>query len=193
MPPITSTMLPLGSVAPDFRLPDPNGVHHTLCGVAGPVGVLVAFICNHCPFVKHVQVEFSALSRELIEGGIGVVAVNANDSTQQPEDSPERMLDEIERVGYPFPYVVDRSQAIARAYRAACTPDFFLFDAKRRLFYRGQMDDSRPSHGGPATGRDLRQAADALGKGLPPPEQQHPSIGCGIKWSAGTEPTYGDD
>jgi peroxiredoxin len=175
-----STMLPLGTPAPDFRLPDPDGREWTLADVRGGKGTLVMFICNHCPFVKHVKPELVRLGRELPERGIGVVAISANDVTTHPADAPDKM----KREGYPFPYLYDESQDVARAYQAACTPDFFLFDADDKLVYRGQLDPSRPGNDVPVDGRDLRAAADTLLAGRPVPEDQAPSIGCNIKWKA---------
>lgn len=186
-----STMiLPLGSKAPEFRLPDPRGRTVALSDSEGSPALLVAFICNHCPFVKHVQKEFARLAREVQARGVAVVAINSNDVSRYPDDSPERMAREAERAGYAFPYLFDETQEVAKAYRAACTPDFFLFDRERRLVYRGQMDDSRPESGIPVTGADLRRALDAVLEGRPAPAQQKPSLGCNIKWKPGNEPEY---
>jgi peroxiredoxin len=185
-----STMLELGSEAPDFRLPDPHGKLVARDDFRDAPGLLVVFLCNHCPFVKHIREGFAAFAREYAERGLAVVAINSNDVEAYPDDAPPRMAEEAERAGYVFPYLFDASQEVAKAYRAACTPDFFLFDGERRLVYRGQFDDSRPSNGIPVTGRDLRAAADALLDGRPIPSDQKPSIGCGIKWRPGEEPGY---
>lgn len=185
-----STMAPLGMEAPDFELPDPQGNRYSLQDFADAPALLVVFLCNHCPYVKHIQDELAAFAREYQEKGLAVVGINANDWEQYPDDRPERMAEEKERVGYPFPYLYDESQEVARAYGAACTPDFFLFDAGRRLAYRGQFDDSRPGSGVPVTGEDLRQAADRLLAGKQVPEDQAPATGCNIKWKAGNAPDY---
>lgn len=184
-----STMVPLGTPAPDFRLPDPAGREWAL-GELGGAGLLVAFICNHCPFVKHLRHPFAGFAREYQARGLAVVAINSNDVATHPEDSPERMAEEIEEAGYTFPYLFDEAQEVAKAYGAACTPDFFLYDADRRLVYRGQFDDSRPSTATPVTGRDLRAAADALLEGRPPLAGQSASVGCNIKWKPGNGPEW---
>jgi peroxiredoxin len=186
---VESTMRELGSPAPPFELPDQaRGGKVSLEDAAGPAGLLVMFICNHCPYVKHVRPELVRVAGDYGGRGVGVVAIGSNDAFQYPEDGPEAMTAEAERYGYPFPYLWDETQEVARAYQAACTPDLFLFDAGRRLFYRGQLDDSRPSNGRPLTGRDLRAALDALLEGRPAPQPQLPSIGCGIKWKPGNRP-----
>ena len=185
-----STMLALGTPAPDFSLVNVDGRTLTLADVAGPRGTVVMFICNHCPFVKHVADQLAEVGRNYLPQGIGVVAINSNDVATHPADSPEQMVRESEERGYCFPYLYDETQDVAKAYHAACTPDFFLFDADRRLVYRGQLDDSRPDSGIPVTGADLRQAIDAVLSGQPIPEPQKPSIGCNIKWKAGNEPDY---
>ncbi|MFZ4732103.1 MAG: thioredoxin family protein [Pirellulales bacterium] len=185
-----STMVPLGTPAPDFNLPNVDGRMVSLDQVVGPRGTLVMFICNHCPFVKHVADQLALLGREAIGRGIGVVAISANDVASHPADSPEQMVHEAEERGYPFPYLYDESQVVAQAYRAACTPDFFLYDAARRLVYRGQLDDSRPGNGVPVDGADLRAAIEALLAGRPGPADQKPSIGCNVKWKPGREPDY---
>lgn len=182
-------MLPLGTVASSFSLPDARGGTVHLSDFAGKP-VLVMFLCNHCPFVKHVLDGLVALVREYQARGIEAVAINANDWSQYPDDSPERMAEEAKQYGYTFPYLYDESQETAKAYRAACTPDFYLFDSAHRLVYRGQMDDSRPGNGIPVTGRDLRAAMDALLTGTGVPREQKPSIGCNIKWRPGKEPDY---
>jgi len=181
-----STMLPLGTPAPDFTLPDTvSGKNLSLDDVAGDKGTLVMFICNHCPFVKHVMDELARLGKDYPERGIGVVAISSNDVTGYPQDRPERMAELARDKGFTFPYLYDESQNTARAYNAACTPDFFVFDAERKLVYRGQLDDSRPGNDIPVTGRDLRAALDALIEGKPVPKDQKPSIGCNIKWRSG--------
>ena len=185
-----STMLPLGTTAPEFSLMNVDGRTLSLADVAGPRGTVVMFICNHCPFVKHVADQLAALGRDYLPQGIGVVAISSNDVATHPADSPEQMVRESEERGYPFPYLFDETQEVAKAYHAACTPDFYLFDADRRLAYRGQLDESRPDSGIPVTGADLRRAVDAVLAGTPVPEPQRPSIGCNIKWKAGNEPDY---
>ncbi|MFO1475244.1 MAG: thioredoxin family protein [Verrucomicrobiota bacterium] len=186
---VNSTMLPLGTGAPDFRLPDTNGKLVELADFKGKP-LLVAFICNHCPYVKHLRSALAQLGRDYQARGAGVVAISANDAGTHPQDGPEPMKAEARAAGYTFPYLYDQSQSVAKAYRAACTPDFFLFDAGHRLVYRGQFDDSRPGNGLPVTGRDLRAALDAVLGGTPVPAAQKPSIGCNIKWRAGNEPDY---
>lgn len=183
-----STMVPLGTRAPDFELPDTEGNVASLRDFDDAPGLLVIFMCNHCPFVKHLREGLADFAREYREKGLPVVAINANDIQQKPEDSPEEMAREKERFGYVFPYLFDESQEVATAYGAACTPDFFLFDGERRLYYRGQFDGSRPGNDVPVTGEDLRRAADALLAGEPAPEPQTPSLGCNIKWKPGNEP-----
>lgn len=185
-----STMLPLGSQAPDFRLPDTEGGHIALTDLAGKPALLVIFLCNHCPYVKHVRHKLAALTRSYMEKGVAVVGISSNDVTSHPDDSPAKMKVEKDEVGYPFPYLYDESQEVARAYQAACTPDFYIFDAGRKLVYRGQMDDSRPGNGKPVTGVDLRAALDAVLAGGPVSEDQKPSLGCNIKWTPGNEPAY---
>lgn len=187
-----STMLPLGTPAPDFRLPDPSGRYYALADFQDAPVLLVMFLCNHCPYVKHLQTALAALVREFQGRGVAAVGINANDVQAYPEDRPARMAEVAREVGYTFPYLFDESQAVARAYRAACTPDFFVFDRQRRLFYRGQFDDSRPrvEQPLPVTGRDLRAALEAALAGQPPPAVQKPSLGCNIKWKPGHEPDY---
>jgi peroxiredoxin len=183
-------MMPLGTVAPEFILPDTTGKQIALGDFSGKTALLVMFICNHCPFVKHVRSELASLGRDYLARGVAIVAISANDVTHYPEDSPAKMAEETEEAGYGFPYLFDESQAVAHAYRAACTPDFFLFDKARKLVYRGQLDDSRPGNGIPVTGRDLRAALDALLAGMLIPAEQKPSLGCNIKWKPGNEPDY---
>jgi peroxiredoxin len=180
-----STMLPLGTIAPDFSLPNVDGRMVGYADAAGLRGTVVMFICNHCPFVKHVADELARLGRDAMSRGIGVVAISSNDVATHPADSPEQMVREAEERGYPFPYLYDETQEVAHAYRAACTPDFFLFDADRRLVYRGQLDASRPGNDIPVTGADLRGALEALLAGRPASAEQLPSLGCNIKWKAG--------
>ena len=185
-----STMLALGTIAPDFRLPDTSGKLVSLGEFTGQPALLVMFICNHCPFVKHIRSELANIGRDYSTRGGGIIAVSSNDATNYPDDSPAKMKDEARAAGYNFPYLYDESQAVAHAYRAACTPDFFLFDRNHRLVYRGQLDDSRPGNGIPVTGKDLRAALDALVNGQPVASAQTPSLGCNIKWKPGNEPDY---
>ncbi len=187
---VNSTMLPLGTTAPDFRLPDTTGKTISLSDFKGAPALLVAFICNHCPYVKHIRSGLAQLARDYKGRGVAFVAINSNDVENYPADSPPRMAEEAKAAGYLFPYLYDESQAIAQAYHAACTPDFFLFDSAQRLVYRGQLDDSRPGNNIPVTGKDLRTALDAVLSGKPVPSTQKPSIGCNIKWTPGNEPAY---
>lgn len=180
----TSTMLPLGTQAPHFRLPDPQGKQTSSDDFRGAPALLVAFICNHCPYVKHIRSRFAAFAKEYQARGVAVVAISSNDVENFPEDSPEKMAEEIVQAGYTFPYLYDESQEVAKAYHAACTPDFFLFDRDHRLVYRGQFDDSRPKNGLPVTGSDLSAALDAVLAGRPVPGDQKPSVGCSIKWKS---------
>ena len=185
-----STMLPLGTRAFDFELPNVDGRMVGLSEAAGPQGTVVMFICNHCPFVKHVADHLAMVARDYASRGIGFVAISSNDVAAHPADSPEQMVREAEDRGYLFPYLYDETQEVAKAYHAACTPDFYLFDAHRKLTYRGQLDPSRPGSDIPVTGSDLRGAIDALISGRPAVSDQKPSIGCNIKWKAGHEPPY---
>ncbi|MCH7726293.1 MAG: thioredoxin family protein [Planctomycetes bacterium] len=187
-----STMLTLGTNAPGFSLPNVDGKMVSLSDFEGKPGLLVMFICNHCPFVKHIAEELARLGHDCQAKNVGVVAINPNDVSKHPDDSPEQMVHEVENRGYVFPYLYDEDQEVAQSYRAACTPDFYLFDGEQKLVYRGQLDDSRPDSGIPVTGQDLRGAIDALLVGNPIPEPQQPSIGCNIKWRAGAEPEYFD-
>ena len=157
---------------------------------AGAAGLLVMFLCNHCPYVQHIREGLAEFARGYRSKGLAIVAINANDAAASPDDGPEKMKVEKARYGYVFPYLYDEPQAVAKAYAAACTPDFFLFDSARRLVYRGQFDDSRPGNGVAVTGKDLRAACDALLSGRQIPADQRPSIGCNIKWRAGNAPTY---
>jgi peroxiredoxin len=183
-------MLELGTALPPFSLRDLHGNAVTSDDFAGSEGVLVAFICPHCPFVRHVRQEFARLARDFQSRGVAVVAINANDVTAFPDDSPDGMRKEADEVGYTFPYLFDETQEVAKAFRAACTPDFFLFDARQRLVYRGQFDDSRPKSEVPVTGKDLKGAVDALLARKPVSADQRPSVGCNIKWQKGAEPEY---
>ena len=185
-----STMLPLGTKAPDFALPDTNGKIVRSADFEGAKALLVIFLCNHCPYVKHVADQLARITKEYMDRGVAVVGINSNDATAYPEDSPEKMREEVAVRGYRFPYLYDETQEVAKAYRAACTPDFFLFDAERKLVYRGQLDDSRPSNALPVTGKDLTAAVDAVLAGKPIPTEQKPSLGCNIKWKPGQEPEY---
>ncbi|WP_303905550.1 thioredoxin family protein [Thiohalomonas denitrificans] len=186
-----STMLELGTPAPGFTLPDTgSGTLVSLDDFHEHPALLVAFICNHCPYVKHIADAFSEFAREYRDKGLAVVAISSNDIDHREEDGPEHMAKEVERRRYVFPYLFDESQEVAKAYKAACTPDFFLFDGDRRLVYRGQFDDSRPGNDKPVTGKDMREAVDALLGGKPLPSEQTPSIGCNIKWKPGNEPGY---
>jgi peroxiredoxin len=180
-------MLPLGTPLPPFDLPDGEGKRLSSRELEQRP-VLVAFICNHCPYVKHIKPALAQLGRDLRERGVGMVAINANDAQSHPEDAPPRMADDAREHGYTFPYLFDESQALAHAFSAACTPEFYLFDREHRLVYRGQFDDSRPGNGRPVTGSDVRAALDALLSGKTIDEEQIPSIGCSIKWREGNEP-----
>ena len=185
-----STMLPLGTQAPDFQLPNVDGRLVSLADAAGPQGTVVMFICNHCPFVKHVADQLAALGRDDLSRGIGIVAISSNDVATHPSDSPEQMVHEAEERGYLFPYLYDATQGVAHEYHAACTPDFFLFDGDKSLVYRGQLDSSRPGSQIPVTGGDLRMALESLLTGGKTLVEQKPSIGCNIKWKPGNEPPY---
>lgn len=186
-----STMLPLGTSAPQFSLTNPiTKKTVSLSDYSKSPALLVMFICNHCPFVKHIRPELAKLGKEYQAKGAAIVAISSNDVAGYPDDSPEKMVDEAKAAGYVFPYLYDETQSVAKAYNAACTPDFFLFDKQHQLAYRGQLDDSRPGNGIPVTGSDLRKALDAILSGQPVPAAQKPSIGCNIKWKAGNEPAY---
>jgi peroxiredoxin len=187
---VNSTMLPLGTRAPDFRLSDPDGKLVKLADFQAAPALLVIFMCNHCPYVKLIRDALAKLARDYHPRGVAVVGINSNDVANYPADNPARMAAEAASAGYIFPYLHDETQSVAKSYRAACTPDFFLFDQDQRLAYRGQFDDSRPGNGILATGKDLRAALDALLAGNPCPPNQKPSIGCNIKWKPGNEPDY---
>lgn len=177
-------MLPLGTVAPNFELLEPlTGKVRTLDRLKSDRATLIMFICNHCPFVKHVNPQLVALANDYLSKGVRLIAINANDVASYPDDSPERMVETARTVGYPFPYLFDETQEVAKAYDAACTPDFFLFDSNMRLVYRGQLDSSRPSNNIPVDGADLRKAIDAILNGEKVDDNQKPSIGCNIKWA----------
>ena len=185
-----STMLPLGTTAPDFSLINVNGETVSRTDFADAKGLLVIFMCNHCPFVIHLADHLSQFARDYHGSGLAIVAISSNDVSSHPQDSPEQMVHEAEQRGYIFPYLYDEDQAVAKAYRAACTPDFFLFDGNHQLVYRGQFDSSRPDSGIPVTGEDLRQAVDAMLAGQPVSEDQKPSLGCNIKWKEEQAPDY---
>ncbi|MBE9019436.1 thioredoxin family protein [Chroococcidiopsis sp. CCALA 051] len=186
-----STMLPLGTLAPDFQLPDVvSGDTISLSTFAGKQALLVMFICQHCPFVKHVKTELAQLGKDYNHQNVGIVAISANDINNYPDDAPEKLKAMAVELDFLFPVCYDASQETAKAYTAACTPDFFLFDAGQKLVYRGQLDDSRPSNGKPVTGADLRAAIDAILASRPVPTEQKPSVGCNIKWKPGNEPSY---
>jgi len=187
---VESQMLPLGSPAPAFSLPDADGAMHSLDDAAGSQACLVMFICNHCPFVKHVADELARLGNECAARNVAVFAINSNDIENYPADGPGKMKQEAARRGYTFPYLLDADQSVAKAYQAACTPDYYLFDADLKLVYRGQLDGSRPGNDVTVDGRDLRGAVDAVLSGEVVPETQMPSIGCNIKWIAGNAPDY---
>jgi peroxiredoxin len=183
-------MLPLGTKAPDFRLPDPGGKMVSLSEFKGAPALVIVFMCNHCPYVKHIRDGLAQLARDYQPRGVGMVGISSNDVANYPMDGPAKMAEEARAAGYIFPYLYDETQAVAKAYRAACTPDIYLFDKEQRLVYRGQIDDSRPGNSLPVTGKDLRAAIDAVLAGRQVSAQQKPSIGCNIKWKSGNEPDY---
>jgi peroxiredoxin len=189
---VNSTMLALGTAAPEFRLPDTNGQNVSLADFKGKPLVLM-FICNHCPYVKHIRGGLAQLGHDYQSRGAAIAAISSNDVAGYPADSPAKMKEEARDAGYTFPYLYDATQGVAKAYRAACTPDLFLFDKDHRLVYRGQFDDSRPGNGVPVTGKDLRAALDAVLAGKTVASNQKPSIGCNIKWKSGNEPDYFQD
>ena len=179
----------LGIPAPAFSLPDIDGRIVSLDDFSASPALLIAFWCNHCPYVQHIRTGFTTFASEYQPRGLGVIAINANDVTTHPDDSPEHMKTEADKYGFTFAYLYDESQRVAQSYEAACTPDFFLYDAARKLVYRGQFDAARPGNDFPVTGKDLRRATDAVLAGQDAPENQQPSIGCNIKWKPGNEPT----
>jgi peroxiredoxin len=185
-----STMLPLGTLAPTFDLPDFDGKRHALADFEDSRALLVVFTCEHCPFARHIRAAFARFAADHAARGLAVVAINSNDLSAYPQDGPDAMREEARAAGYGFPYLLDADQSVAKAYRAACTPDFFLFDSDRRLVYRGQFDDSRPGNARPVTGADLRRATDAVLSGTAVDPEQRPSVGCNIKWKPGAEPDY---
>lgn len=187
---LSTFSLPLGASAPDFALPDAAGKSHTLAQVRGPKGLVVAFLCNHCPFVIHLAPSLGSQAAEWGELGVGFVGINANDVERYPADRPELMVKTAQQHRWGFPYLYDATQEVARAYAAACTPDFYLFDADLRLVYCGQYDASRPGNGKPVTGSDLQRAIEAMLAGQGPVAEQRPSSGCNIKWKPGNEPSY---
>ena len=188
MPPVASRMIPLGTPAPPFGLPATSGVRVSLESLGRPKALLVAFLCNHCPFVKHIRDELARLEPDFRGRGLAMVGICSNDADRYPQDGFDAMKVEAREAGWTFPYLHDADQSVAKAYRAACTPDFFLFDADRKLVYRGQLDESRPGNGKPVTGADLRAAIEATLAGRAVPEPHVPSIGCSIKWKPGNEP-----
>ena len=187
-----STMLPLGTQAPDFTLTNTDGQRVSLSDFRDKKALVIIFMCNHCPYVKHVAPELTRVSNEYMPKGVGFLGISSNDVVAHPEDSPERMKAEAAKQGYKFPYLYDADQSVAMAYNAACTPDIFVFDTAHRLVYRGQLDDSRPKSDKPLTGNDLRTALDCILAGKQISMEQRPSIGCNIKWKEGSEPAYFD-
>jgi peroxiredoxin len=183
-------MLELGTAAPDFGLPDTNGKTVKLADFKQQTALLVMFVCNHCPYVKHIQAGLVRLAKDYQPKGLALVAISSNDVDNYPDDSPAKMKEEARNAGYTFPYLYDATQAVAKAYHAACTPDFFLFDKNRKLVYRGQFDNARPKNTEPVTGKDMRAAVDAVLAGRAPTTDQMPSVGCNIKWKPGNEPDY---
>ena len=190
MPETPSTMLDLGTPLPPFQLPDIDGKTVTHRDLGDAAALVVAFICPHCPFVKHVRAAFARFATDYRPRGVAIVAINSNDSKAYPEDDLTGMRSEASSAGFTFPYLFDESQQVAKAFRAACTPDFFVFDRSHALVYRGQFDDSRPGSSGPVTGEDLRAAVDAVLEGTDVPSRQRPSVGCNIKWKPGHAPEY---
>ncbi len=187
---VNSTMLPLGTSCPDFVLPDTEGITVSRDDAKGAPALVVAFISNHCPFVKHIRHKLAEVTTAYMDKGVKVVGIGANDVKNYPDDSPAKMKEEVKNIGYRFPYLYDESQEVAKAFKAACTPDFYVFDENLKLVYRGQFDDSRPGKDVPVTGADLTAAVEAVLAGQPVPEEQIPSIGCNIKWKPGNEPDY---
>ena len=188
---MNSTMLPLGTTAPGFDLPDVmSGQRYSLDSFTGKTGLLIMFICRHCPYVVHIEQELAQLGRDYRDTNLGMIAISSNDAVSYPDDAPPKLKDMALRLGFTFPFCHDETQDVAKAYRAACTPDFYLFDRHRQLVYRGQLDDSRPGNRKPVTGKDLRTAIEALLADKPIPSPQKPSIGCSIKWKPGNTPPY---
>ncbi len=186
-----STMQELGTPAPGFNLLEPlTGKHKSLADFKDAPALLVIFMCNHCPYVIHIRDALAQFARTWQPQGLAVVSINSNDAENYPDDSPDKMVEEVKQAGYPFPYLYDEDQSVAKVYRAACTPDFFLYDAERKLVYRGQFDDSRPRNDLPVTGKDLATAVETVLAGNPAPADQHASLGCNIKWKPGNEPDY---
>ena len=185
-----STMMPVGTLAPDFSLPDTTGGTVSLADFQNAPALLVMFLCNHCPYVQHVAYTIARLARDYQKKGVTVVGINSNDAEKYPADNPSMMQEEAKRVGHTFPYLFDESQAVAKAYHAACTPEFYIFDKQRKLVYRGRMDGSTPGNDVPTTGEDLQAALDAVLAGKPISGEQKPSMGCNIKWKLGNEPDY---
>lgn len=188
MPIPQSNQLGLGAKAPDFRLPDPSGRPYALADFAAAPALLVVFMCNHCPYVKHLKAALVAFAHEHQPRGLAMVAINSNNWAAYPEDSPAKMQADIDSFGYPFPYLLDESQQVAKAYGAVCTPEFFLFDGGRALAYHGRFDDSTPGNGKPVTGADLTRAVEAVFSGEPTLREQNPAMGCSIKWKPGNAP-----
>jgi len=186
-----SLMLPLGTPAPTFELRDVvSGQTYSLSSFSDKTALLIMFICRHCPYVVHVEQELAKIGRDYLNTGLGILAISSNDPAGYPDDAPPKLKEMAQRLGFTFPFCHDETQEVAKAYRAACTPDFYVFDRDRRLVYRGQLDDSRPSNGKPVTGRDLRSAIDSVLAGKPVTGAQRPSIGCSIKWKPGHAPSY---
>lgn len=183
-------MLPLGTAAPDFKLPDTSGKTISPADFKDKAALLVIFMCNHCPYVIHIRPGLAQFARDYLPRSAAIVGINSNDVANYPADSPAKMKEEVKSAGYIFPYLYDETQAVAKAYRAACTPDIYLFDKNQKLVYRGQFDDSRPGNGIPVTGKDLRAALDAVLAGKPVSPNQKASMGCNIKWKSGNEPDY---
>ena len=186
-----SMMLPLGTAAPPFALRDVLSEQvYSLDSCTGKAALLVMFLCRHCPYVEHVQHEIAKIGQDYADTGLGIIGISSNDPAHYPDDAPERLKDMVQQLKFRFPLCFDDTQEVAKAYKAACTPDFYLFDAQRRLVYRGQLDDSRPGNKKPVTGRDLRAAIDAVLAGIPVDSNQQSSIGCSIKWKPGNAPPY---
>jgi len=188
---MTSTMMPLGSPVPSFELPDVvSGDVYSIDSFNGKAALLIMFICRHCPYVVHVEQELANIGRDYRDSALGIIAISSNDSVGYPDDAPPRLKEMAMRLGFPFPFCFDDRQTVAKSFRAACTPDFYLFDRERKLVYRGQLDESRPGNTKPVTGRDLRAAIDAVLATRPVDPVQRPSIGCSIKWKPGNAPPY---